>query len=81
MNVGIARIKLGRSLLRQERWTEAEKESMAGYELLKTRTEAGVSWLQAARTDLASVYDALGQAEKASLFRAEHERYAKKPAN
>ena len=77
MNTAIARIKLGRSLARQNRWTEAEIESLAGYQLLSTQSEPGVSWLQSARADLAAVYDALGQPEKAQRFRAEHAQYAK----
>ena len=77
MNTAIARIKLGRSLARQNRWTEAETESLAGYQLLSAQSEPGVSWLQSARADLAAVYDALGQPEKAQKFRAEHAQYAK----
>jgi len=75
-NTAIARIKLGRALLRQERWAEAEEESRAGYETLVTRTEPSVSWLQAARQDLAEAYGALGDTVQARLFREEAAEYA-----
>jgi serine/threonine-protein kinase len=68
---GIAEIKLGRTLLRQQRYTEAEKYTLSGYEILKKQTSPSVSWLRAARTDLAAVYDALNQPAKAAGFRAE----------
>jgi serine/threonine-protein kinase len=71
LNTAIARIKLGRSILRQGRFQEAEKESSAGYELLKQQTAPGVSWLQAARTDLAAIYDSLREPEKAARIRQE----------
>ncbi len=75
LNTGIARIKLGRALRFQERWSEAERESRVGYEILMEKTDPGVSWLQAARQDLARDYEALGQPEKAVELRAEAERY------
>ena len=34
INTGIARIKLGRTLLRQDRYAEAEAETRAGYDIL-----------------------------------------------
>ena len=61
MNTGIARIKLGRSLLRQERWSEAVAESHSGYLILLEKTDPSVSWLQSARQDLATAYQALGR--------------------
>jgi len=36
--VGIARVRLGRAILRQRRYSEAENESRAGYELLMKQT-------------------------------------------
>jgi serine/threonine-protein kinase len=70
-NTGIARIKLGRALLRQRRWAEAAAESLAGYEILKPQMDPGVSWLVAARKDLVAAYDSLGQSERGQPFRAE----------
>jgi serine/threonine-protein kinase len=71
INVGITTIKLGRSLLRQGRFAEASRESLAGYQILITQTDPAVSFLRAARKDLIAAYDSMGQPEKAVRFRAE----------
>ena len=71
MNTGIARIKLGRSLLRQRRFADGAVESLAGYEILVPQASPSVSYLRAARRDLIADYDTLGQPEKAAPFRAE----------
>jgi serine/threonine protein kinase len=71
LNTGIARVKLGRALLRQRRYEEAEVESRAGYEILRKQMNPTVSWLQNAREDLAAEYEALKDTENASRFRSE----------
>lgn len=71
MNVGITEIKLGRVLLREKRYQEAEAESLAGYGILMKQANPSVSFLQNARTDLAEIYGALHQPDKANQFRAE----------
>ncbi len=71
LNTGIARIKLGRAMLRQRRYREAVGESLAGYEILAPQTDPKVSWLQTARRDLVAGYDALDQPERAERFRQE----------
>jgi serine/threonine-protein kinase len=71
LNTGIARIKLGRSLLRQRRYHEAAQESLAGYQILVGQADPNVSYLRAARGDLAAAYDALHRPEEAARFRAE----------
>jgi serine/threonine protein kinase/tetratricopeptide (TPR) repeat protein len=71
LNTGIARIKLGRSLVRQHRYAEAEIESRAGYEILHKQMNPTVGWLQNARKDLIEAYDALNQPDKAQRFRAD----------
>jgi serine/threonine-protein kinase len=43
INTGIARTKLGRTLLREHRLSEAEKESRAGYEILIRQMAPGAS--------------------------------------
>lgn len=53
LNVGIARIKLGRALLRQNRYSEATAELQAGHDIVERQATPSVSWLQAARKDLA----------------------------
>lgn len=75
LNTGIARIKLGRVLIRQKRWREGIRESEAGYAIVKAGAEPGVSFLQAARRDLAVAYDAMGQSTVASRYRAEAAEY------
>lgn len=71
VNTGIADIKLGRTLLRENRYADAQMESLAGYENLKKQANPGTSYLRAARKDLAAEYDALKEPEKAAKFRAE----------
>ena len=70
LNTGIARLKLGRTLLRQQRHAEAETELVAGYDILTKQTSPSVSWLKAAREDLVAIYEASNQPEKAAKFRA-----------
>ena len=71
INTGIARIKLGRTLLRQLRYADAEAETHAGYDILSTQMDPKVSWLVNARKDLVEEYEGLKQPEQAAKFRAE----------
>jgi serine/threonine-protein kinase len=71
VNTGIARVKLGRALLRQNRYGEAQVETLAGYEILTRQTSPSTSFIRAARKDLVADYEALKQPEKAAKFRAE----------
>jgi serine/threonine protein kinase/tetratricopeptide (TPR) repeat protein len=71
LNTGIARIKLGRTLLRQHRYFDAEVETHAGYDILSTQMDPKVSWLVNARKDLVEEYEGLKQPEQAAKFRAE----------
>jgi len=71
VNTGIAQIKLGRTILRQNRYKEAAEETMAGYEILSKQANPAISYLQAARKDLAAEYDGLNQPQLAAKFRAE----------
>jgi serine/threonine-protein kinase len=71
VNVGITRIKLGRTLLRQGKFADAVTESLGGYEVLVRQANPGISFLKAARTDLAIAYDSLRQPDKAQRFRNE----------
>ena len=74
LNTGIARVKLGRSLLRQYRYGEAEEQSRGGYDILSKQMNPAVSWLQSARKDLVEEYEALDDAGEAARFREEAER-------
>ncbi len=78
-NVGIGHIRLGRAFLRDHRYAEAESESRLGYDILTRQTNPPGVWVQYARTDLAEVYEALHQPEKAGKFRSELAASAKIP--
>jgi len=69
LDVGITRIKLGRALARQNRLAEAEKELLAGHEIVSRKSDPGVSWLKAARDDLIRVYEATNRPEEAARWR------------
>jgi eukaryotic-like serine/threonine-protein kinase len=71
LNTGIARIKLGRSLLQQQRYGEAETETFTGYSIVSKHAAPTVSWLKSARADLVSIYDARHDWKKAEMMRAE----------
>lgn len=71
VNIGIAHVKLGRTLLRQNRYADAEPETRAGYEILIRQSSPSTSFIRAARKDLAAEYDALNQPQQAARFRAE----------
>ena len=71
LNVGVTRIRLGSALVGEQRYAEAEVESRAGYVILTKQTSPKVKWLQTARKDLATEYEALHQPEAAAKFRAE----------
>ena len=80
VNTGIAHIKLGRALLRQNRFQDGEVETRAGYDVMIKQTSPSNSFVNAARKDLAADYDALHEPEKAAKFRAELAE-ANKPAS
>jgi serine/threonine-protein kinase len=71
LNMGVGRIRLGRALLREKRYAEAETESRAGYEILVKQNAATSAYMQNARADLVEEYDALKQPDQAAKFRAE----------
>jgi serine/threonine-protein kinase len=69
LNTGIARIKLGRALLNQRRYEDAERETLGGFEILTAgKTSPTSSFMVAAREDLAKIYAALGQQQKAESY-------------
>ena len=71
VNTGIARIKLGRTLLRAGRPREAQAETLAGYGILAKQVNPGTSYLRAAREDLVAAYELLDEPEKALRYRKE----------
>ena len=69
LNTGVAQLRLGRTLLRERRYGEAETHLLAGYEIIGKQTSPSIGWLQAARLDLATLYDESGHPEKAARYR------------
>lgn len=55
----------------EHRYSEAEGESRAGYEILMKQSSSPAKWLRMAREDLAEEYGALKQPEKAREFSTE----------
>jgi serine/threonine protein kinase len=71
LNIAIAHVRLGGVLFRDKRYSDAEAESRAGYELLMRQSTPPARWVQTARNDLLSEYDAMDQSEKAAKIRTE----------
>jgi serine/threonine-protein kinase len=71
LNVGITRIRLGNALLGQRRYSDAEQESLAGYDIVVKQTKAPTAYLKIAREDLVAEYEAMKEPEKAAKFRTE----------
>jgi hypothetical protein len=61
VDTAIARIKLGRTLLKEKRYQAAEQQTRAGYEALKRQSSAPTSFLEAARADLIAIDQVLGK--------------------
>ena len=68
VNTGIAHIKLGRTLVRQGHYSEAESQTVTGYRILIKQSNPTDSFLRGARKDLRAIYDALNQPEKAKQY-------------
>jgi tetratricopeptide (TPR) repeat protein len=71
MNDAIAHVKLGRTLLNEEKYAEAETASLAGYNYLLKHASPTNNYLASARKDLAAIYDGLHQPQQATRFRTE----------
>ena len=71
VNAAIAHLKLGRALLRDGRFKEAEPETLSGYQYLVKQMAPTNGFLMASRKDMAAIYDGLHQADKAARFRSE----------
>ncbi len=71
LNMGIAQIKLGRALVRESRFHDAEPHLVSGYAILAKQANPSSIHLQNARQDLIIVYDALKQPERARKYQAE----------
>jgi len=71
LDVGIARIELGSTLEREERYKDAEGELLAGCKLVSGQAGDSSSWLQTARADLVRVYKGLQEPGEAAQCQAE----------
>jgi tetratricopeptide (TPR) repeat protein len=71
IGTGIVQIKLGRVLLRERRYQEAEAHTSAGYRVLAAQTSPSMKFRLLACEDLAAEYEALRQPERAKQFQAE----------
>jgi serine/threonine protein kinase/Tfp pilus assembly protein PilF len=73
LNDAVAHLKLGRALLREGRYADAEPEALFGYNYLAKHVTPGDHFLLFARKDLAAIYDGLHNADQAAHFRSELE--------
>jgi len=71
VDTGIVQIDLGRVLLAERKYQDAETHSSAGYRILAKQTSPSMRFRQFACEDLAAEYEALHQPEKAKQFQAE----------
>ncbi len=78
LNAAVAHVKLGRALLREGRFQEAEVETQQGYDYLAGHVRSDNGFLRASRKDLAAINEGLHHADKAAYFRAELERTSDK---
>jgi tetratricopeptide (TPR) repeat protein/tRNA A-37 threonylcarbamoyl transferase component Bud32 len=70
-NDAIAHLKLGRALLRQSRFKDAEPETTAAYQYLLKQVNPSSGYLTAARKDLTAIYEGLQEPDKAAQYRAQ----------
>ena len=77
LNDAVAHSKLGRALLREGRFADAEPEALIGYRYLVKHVTSTDRFLALARKDLASIYDSLHRADEAARYRGELEMAAK----
>ena len=59
LNAVIAHLKLGRALLRENRFKDAERETLPAYEYLVKHVPADNGFLRASRKDLAAIHDGM----------------------
>jgi serine/threonine-protein kinase len=71
LNDAVAHLKLGRALLREGRFAEAEPESLIGYRYLTKQVTPSDRFLKFVRSDLAAIETALHKNADAARYRAE----------
>jgi len=77
VNTAVAHVKLGRTLLSEQKFEDAEPQTLAGYRYLAVHVDATNSYLAGARKDLAAIYEGLHRPELAARYRAELSAAAK----
>jgi tetratricopeptide (TPR) repeat protein len=68
--VGVAHVRLGDVLLKQDRLDEAEATSLAAYGILNGQSSPPPRWFSLVCANLATIYEKWEQPEKAAEFRA-----------
>ena len=76
LNDAVAHSKLGRALLREGRFADAETEALIGYRYLVKHVTSADRFLIIARKDLAGIYDGLHRMDEAARYRGELEMAA-----
>jgi serine/threonine-protein kinase len=71
LNDAVTHLKLGRALLREGRFSEAEPEALLEYTYLIKNVGRNDRFLIFARKDLAAIYDGLHHPDKAAHYRSE----------
>jgi len=77
VNTAVAHVKLGRTLLSEQKFEDAEPQTLAGYRYLAVHVDATNSYLAGARKDLAAIYEGMHRPELAARYRAELSAAAK----
>jgi serine/threonine-protein kinase len=70
LNTGIARLKLGRALLRQGQFHDAGVETGAGLAIVQPQVDPSSVWIEAALSDLIDAAEGLGDGAAARRWRA-----------
>ncbi|MBA3341420.1 MAG: tetratricopeptide repeat protein [Gemmatimonadaceae bacterium] len=78
--VDIARVRLGTALVPQRKYADAERELLAGYQILIKQSTPPPAWVESARKELVAVYDSLDRRADADKVRAELAAAAQKSA-
>jgi eukaryotic-like serine/threonine-protein kinase len=67
INTGMAQVRLGRTLLHEEKYKEAEQHSLTGYGTLSRQTSSQTTYVQGALHDLIEDYTALNRSSTTVL--------------
>ena len=73
VNTAVAHVKLGRTLMHEAKYAEAEPESLAGYRYFLKNAAPGDGYLRGARKDLADIEQHLGRPQLSARYRREIE--------